>query len=603
MRRSLNSLLLGLSLGLLGCQDKESDLDDLLFGAPLFEGPFEYDSTYDGVHLIDILWIVSPQAVEEIEGLGQSPAEYLDWRLDALNDTMSRSLIDSSVVRSVGIHELNDDDVQRTGLSIGQTDVNIDTALTWLSSYRDSYGADKVIIVAGTDEGASGVALGGGDVSAHWVSFLPIEHEFGHQMGGSHCNEGDPDTYNYGFPLSGYDADGFPNGEGEGDAPDEGGTRMCGNSVALFSNPDLWLSLDELAAMVSEELAPDVNWSALANEDDMVRFGDPNYANMAQQWRDVEASSAARQPTARYLGEAGAPYAVDDCVGLFADEGYGDLIAELCEGESATELVDVSAIQLGADVHVNLYSDPAFGAESMCGGQLLRLGYSSPSLEAMSAHHGLSSFDDFLGSVSVYRPGDREAHFRNDGPYAFYGSGALPGCQGSSGDELVIMPDNHDWSATGAVYNSPVSIPFAVDFALRSSHSNSDPLADGFTFFFAKSADSYEGTTPHKDQLGFIPDGTGYAFMVNTWSGMVGLRDGSWSGLGSDKSHDSDTQDAWVPMRIEVSEDGVVVLWDGEELYSASVDFDTTHETVGFSAGTGYYTVEYRLRDIVYSSL
>ena len=100
--------------------------------APLFEGPFSYDSVADDKHLIDTLWMVTEQAVEEIAAGGETAEEYLSWRIDALNDTLVRSLVDSSRLRDLGVHVVTTDDEDRTGVSIGQTDVNISTALTWL---------------------------------------------------------------------------------------------------------------------------------------------------------------------------------------------------------------------------------------------------------------------------------------------------------------------------------------------------------------------------------------------------------------------------------------------------------------------------------------
>jgi hypothetical protein len=90
--------------------------------------------------------------------------------------------------------------------------------------------------------------------------------------------------------------------------------------------------------------------------------------------------------------------------------------------------------------------------------------------------------------------------------------------------------------------------------------------------------------------------------MINTWTNSAGVRDGSWATLGGDVSHDSYTDGAWVGVRIEVYEDRVVLEWDGDVLFETPVSVDTTHETVGFTAGTGYYTAEYALRDIVYSA-
>jgi len=165
------------------------------------------------------------------------------------------------------------------------------------------------------------------------------------------------------------------------------------------------------------------------------------------------------------------------------------------------------------------------------------------------------------------------------------------------------MPDNRDWTATAAVYNDDVAVPFSVDFELRSFHDNDDPPADGFTFFFGKASNSYDGETPPREQLGFVPDGTGYALMVNTWTHRVGLRDGQWNPLGSDVAHNSYTNGEWVPVHIEVHADHVLIQWNGTEIHRTDLSVDTSNSTVGFTAGTGYYTAEYRLRGIEYTPL
>ena len=314
-----------------------------------FDGPFEYDTVgADGRLLIDTLWIVSEQAVSEIaDDAGQDPSAYLDWRLDAMNATLERSLVDTSQVRSVGVHVLQPEDFERTQQGMGDTSVTISYALSWLSTYRESYGADKVIIVAGTEEGASGAALGGGDVSAHWVTFLPIEHEFGHQMGGAHCNKGADGALQHGYPASGYTEDGFSVEGG----PVSAGTRMCGNSIALYSNPDVRLTLDEIDALVAEGLMPAGDWAALVEDDGRVPMGDARYANMAEQWRSVEADAAGRIPVMKYDGAAGAPYDRPGCAALYTEAGYGGLKTEVCAGESAEDLSDISSVQLGQGVH------------------------------------------------------------------------------------------------------------------------------------------------------------------------------------------------------------------------------------------------------------
>ena len=100
-------------LALCACALSESDTgaetgsDD----PPLFQGPFEYRSQYDGRHYIDTLWMLSEQAQEDIAELGKTPEEYLDWRIDAMNDTLVRSLVDTSIVRSLGSHVITAPDM------------------------------------------------------------------------------------------------------------------------------------------------------------------------------------------------------------------------------------------------------------------------------------------------------------------------------------------------------------------------------------------------------------------------------------------------------------------------------------------------------------
>ncbi len=394
-------------LALLACGSDKADKVTLEDTPPLYDGPFAYDTVgEDDRLLIDTLWIVTEQAEAEIaEDEGLTPEAFLEWRIDDMNATLERSLVESSKVRSLGVHRLIDEDYERSGQGVGDTSVTISYALTWLGTYRESYGADKVIIVAGTEEGASGAALGGGDVSAHWVTFLPIEHEFGHQMGGSHCNKGESGALNHGYPSGGYTDD----GEALSSNTISGGTRMCGNSMAFYSNPDVRLTLEEIDDLIAEGLLPDGDWEERLEDDDRVAMGHAEYANMAEHWRSVESDAAEALPVTRFDGEAGAPYEFDDCVAVYADEGYGALREEVCAGEKLDGLSDISSIQLGAGVHANLYTAAGYGADSTCGGQLMRLAYSSPSLDALSEHHEVASLDDAVQSLVVYAPDDRAA--------------------------------------------------------------------------------------------------------------------------------------------------------------------------------------------------
>jgi hypothetical protein len=201
-----------------------------------------------------------------------------------------------------------------------------------------------------------------------------------------------------------------------------------------------------------------------------------------------------------------------------------------------------------------------------------------------------------------YQVTPKELH-PSESPYDFYGAGAAPSC-GVAGDVLTLMPDNRAWSATGAMYRSPVSVPFAVDFTVTSSHAGDEnPPADAMTFFFAKAEGGYETAPVSRDQQGAPADGTGYAVELNVWTQSVALRDGDWEAIGDVLGFNTFTDGVPVAVRVEVHADEVVVLWDGEELLREAVDVDTSHEHVGFSAATGAYTIDYQIQDVAYESL
>ena len=101
--RSHRGLLLPFLL--LGCQpDDKGVVDSGETGetgsiAPLFEGPFSYDSVADGQHLIDTLWMVTEQAVEEIAAGGETAEEYLSWRIRSARPSSVRAVVRQSTTR------------------------------------------------------------------------------------------------------------------------------------------------------------------------------------------------------------------------------------------------------------------------------------------------------------------------------------------------------------------------------------------------------------------------------------------------------------------------------------------------------------------------
>ena len=558
-------------------------------------GPFLY-SEYDpeGVAMIDALFVLTEDAVAEIAGQGQTPEEFLDWRLDDLNDALARSLVDSSFVRSLGYHVLSEDDYMRTGTWPGPTDFNIGQALGWLSSYRTTYGADKILMIASTAESQSPAAWGGGAVSSYWVEFLPINHEFGHCMGGSHCNEGDANAYHFGFPLAGYDEGGTPNPPGL-----SGGTMMCGNSVNFFSNPDVSLSLAEIEAYVDAGIMPAQDYAAALGPGESLQLGHPVYANMAQTWRDNELLAARSTPTAKYPGDPGTYYEKDDCAGFYTGEGYTDLAFELCSDETDQGLADasISSVMLGREVHVNLYTDSDFGAGSTCGGVLERLAFSSPSLSAFSEHHGFEDIDGVVAAAAVYPPLDRATHRLFEGGFEFYSSGEPPFCSSVDGETLTVLRDGVDWTGTAAISKQTLELPYSIEFEYLSQHVGDDPPADGISVFFAKDPLAYASQVPPRETMGFIPDGSGYAVELNIWTNQVSLRDGDYATIGQSVNTSTYTDGAWVPVRVEVALDGVSLWFDGQELLSEAVAIDPSYAGVGITAASGLYTSEFSVRN------
>ncbi len=558
-------------------------------------GPFfytEYDE--DGRFLIDALIVVTEQAEAEIIELGEAPLAFLTPHIDDINAALERSLVTSTRVRNLGVHVVTSDDYVRTGHSPADTLENIDFVPDWLSSYRGVYGADKIIFIAGSEESTSSAAWGGGDISSYWVGFLPVGHEFGHTMGGSHCNDGSDGSLQYGFPLSGYSAAGVPN-----EGPLSGGTMMCGNSAAFYSNPDLVLTLDQINAYVAEGVMPDQDYAAALGPGGTLRMGDEKFANMAQVWRNNQASAARKFPTVRYPGHEEIFYEKDDCVGFYGKEGYGQFEVEVCAGETHQSLTDsqITSVKVGRNVHVSLFSDAALGAGSTCGGIVQRLPFSSPSLEALSAHHETESLNGKVAAAMVYLPDDREAHRRFDSNFEFYESGATPFCSSIDGEALTLLRDGSTWSASAAVMKQVIQPPYSIEFETRSLHAADDNHADGMVVFFQKDKAGYELTPPPRETLGFIPDGSGFGVAFNIYNNQVSIRDGSFSALET-INQDAYTAGDWVPIRVDVRSDSITVMFDGSEVLSATTAVGTGSGSLGFSAGSGAYSAEFSVRNV-----
>jgi len=584
-----------------GDGDGDGDGDGETGDGDGIEGPFVY-SEFDpeGVLMIDALFVLTEQAVQQIVSRGQTPREFLDWRIDDLNSALDRSLLDTSRVRTLGYHVLTEQDYARVGAWPADTLDNINYALGWLSSYRSTYGGDKILMIASTAESQSGAAWGGGDVSSYWVDFLPINHEFGHCMGGGHCNDGNPDNYNFGFPLRGYDDAGVPNASGL-----SGGTMMCGNSVNFFSNPEVALTLADITEYVAQGIMPAQDYEAVLGPDGILTLGDDQYANMVQTWRDNEDAAATATFTSKYPGYEDTFYEKDDCAAFYSKEGYGGLLKEFCVNDTAESLEadGVASVMLGRNVHVNLYTDAEYGAGSTCGGILQRLAFSSPSLEALADHRGMESIAGQVKTALIYPPIDRDSHAFFNGGFDFYSSGDLPFCSSIDGQNLTLMRDSSYWSGAAAFRKVAVDPPYTISFEYFSKHYVEEPHGDGIVVFFAKDKNAYDGASPPNGNLGFIPDGTGYGVEFNSWTNSVALRDGDYNVIGAAVGADTYTNGAWIPIEVTVQTDSVTAAYNGVELLTEVVTLDTSYDGIGVSAGNGFYTSEATIRDFAITPL
>ena len=559
-------------------------------------GPYLYNEIDgDNRKVIDALFIITPDAKQDISDYGQTPTEYLSSHIAALNETLLRSKIFTSTVRLLGIHELLESDFDRIGNYPNGSLNNMAHALGWLSSYRESYGADKVLLIGSNSESNNGGAYGSGDLSSYFVDFLPIEHEFGHMMGASHCNDGQVGELNYGYPLAGYTNEGFPIEGGFA------GTRMCSNNVAFYSNPDIFLNIDEINTYVAEGLMPLGDYAPYLDSNGLLQMGDDLYANVAQMWRDNETGASQRVAASKYSHGPNPHYAKDDCVALYAQEGFKEYLQEVCVGDVFNfHKGSFASFKLGKNVHVNFYSDPDFGASGGCGGEVLKTAFSSPSITNLSQARGLSGFSNKAESILVYPPSDRSSHFYFNGAYDFYSSAQfMPHCSSEVDSQVRLLDDLIPWSSTAMVLRESVSNSFAVDFSVRSSIVSDHPHGEGFTFFFAKDGSEYDSNTLTWDELGFLSDGKGYAIQFHDVINRVALIDGNNNILGEVFGVESFTNNEWVDVRIEVSTDRVAVIWNNNSVLSLDVNLIFNHNDVGFGVGTGFYTSSFDLKDLV----
>ncbi len=550
-----------------------------------------------GRWVIDTLFVLTDDAVAEIADMGMTPEAFTRFRIDALNETIERSQITTSRVRWAGVHVLSEADYQRVGQWPGGPLQDVGNALPWLSTYRRVYGADTLAMIGSAGLAENGVSVTNGEISAFGTVEIPLEHQMGYTMGGGGCHQMDSTGAGFGLPLTGYDANGNVVNPG---AP-EGGTRMCGNTVALYSNPDITLTVAQLEDLAAQGLAPGIDYAAILGPGGSMTMGHPQFANMAQTWRDHEQQVSARVTTTIYPNEEPIPYDKDDCVGFFEGEGYQCLVAEVCVGDMITGDAEISAarsLQVGRDVHVSLFAAPDFGEGTTFGGPRLRLANSVPSIAALAEHHEVDPIADGFASVAVYAADDRDTHTLGGGDFEYFGRSLQPFVHSDgAGERLQMLPDRTYFTSSVAIRKTPVELPFAVEFEF-SSYTVEAEHADGMVVMIGKNPNAYDAELPPSGSLGFIADGTGFGVRFSTWpTGTISVVDGSYADVGLPVDNElTYTDGAFVPVRIEVTSTNVVVFYDGVQQLDVPVATATPQATLELGVGNGAYTSGYDIR-------
>lgn len=171
----------------------------------------------EGRIVIDVLVGFSDQAAAAV---GDPDREAL-MLVETVNTCLLNSQVEDITVRLVGTatHPANP----------GIVTSALDDGLAWFADEIEALAPDLIALMQlPTDApgGAGGWAGVGDQISvngAMWSTVL--RHEIGHNVGASHCRgEGDR-GYNFGYPT---------------DALFGGGSAMCGNSISIYSTPEVF---------------------------------------------------------------------------------------------------------------------------------------------------------------------------------------------------------------------------------------------------------------------------------------------------------------------------------------------------------------------------
>lgn len=229
---------------------------------------FQLDRNAQGEIVIDVLAGFSKAAVAFI---GDHEAFAL-VQIASVNSALKQSRVEGVRVRLVGT-QVVDKDYPITTETLG----NVSTV--YAEGIRQ-YSPDAItsFIVGDSDvDTAVGWAYVNGRYSINYIgSPSAFRHEFGHNVGGHHCNEGE----------AGY-AFGYNNGHF--------GTIMCGNAIGYYSDPDV-------------------------KDRRGVPVGDARTAHMTRVWRQNAARMSAYQPAVMPLQDEASSLVLDERVDLKARE-------------------------------------------------------------------------------------------------------------------------------------------------------------------------------------------------------------------------------------------------------------------------------------------
>ena len=174
--------------------------------------------------------------------------------------------------------------------------------------------------------------------------------------------------------------------------------------------------------------------------------------------------------------------------------------------------------------------------------------------------------------------------------------------------ELELLPDNKFNAGAAAVLNNTMRPPFEVTFEFSTYDDDGGPnqvwnSADGIAFFFFKNGAEY-GTPPSGNRMGLSRSAGGYAVTLPIYGQRrATLLTADGIELKYVPFRQAYTHGKWVPVRIQVMPNRVIVKGDKWLLMDTSFNFDTQHSALGFSAATGAADSQHKVRNFCIRSL